>query len=303
MTFETIPYPAKEADAWQALGREIKDYYEQLDRISDLMVAGTGNAHISDSILAAEGINQYMSGHSCDVSCLLPMADLAEKLGGAVLASKARSAQKTIKANSGWTHQEIDNFIHDALLVLSEEEIAARTQATAQSPHLFEASFAKWLESDFPREEVDNIDTYLSDTWRQVKKAHPEIWRTQQVGSLGPRLDGEAAFALLNQCGFEGALKVRRAKPAVAAMSPVQLLWIETVEGREVVIVNFADAMSLLDVSSWSELASTPSSPPRNSRTEWLLSQKKQFMIDRDSLSITEPKFLRRLPRKLIYLN
>ncbi|MBO9435739.1 hypothetical protein J7394_16075, partial [Ruegeria sp. R13_0] len=70
-----------------------------------------------------------------------------------------------------------------------------------------------------------------------------------------------------------------------------------------VVVVGFADATSLLDVASWSELARTPSNPPLNSKTQWLASQNKQFMIDRDSLSITEPRFLRPLPKKLVYLS
>ncbi|MVO17114.1 hypothetical protein [Parasedimentitalea huanghaiensis] len=97
MIFDTIPYRTKEAKYWETLGNEIEEHYGLLDDISDLMVRRTSNAHISDVLLAAEGINQYTSGHGCDATCLLPMADLAEKLGGIVLAKKVRSAHETIK--------------------------------------------------------------------------------------------------------------------------------------------------------------------------------------------------------------
>ena len=97
--------------------------------------------------------------------------------------------------------------------------------------------------------------------------------------------------------------KVRRAKPAIDATAPVHFLWIETIESREIVIVGFAEATSLIGVRSWTELARTPSSPPRGSKTQWFASQNKQFMIDRNDLSIAEPKFLRPLSRKLVYLN
>ncbi len=303
MIFDTIPYRSKEAEYWEALGSKVEEYHGPLDDISDLMVRGTDNAHISDVLLAAEGINQYTSGHSCDATCLLPMADLAEKLGGIFLAKKARSAHKTIKTNSDWTTQEVDDFIHDALLVLTDEEIAERTQVQAKADQAFLRAFAEWLQSYFPRKEVADINAYLREKWTQVRQTHPEIWCAHQIGKLGPRINGETAFALLKQCGFEGAAKIRTAKPAVDATAPVHFLWIETTEGREIVIVRFADATSLLDVASWSELARTPSSPPLNSKTQWLASQNKQFMIDRDSLSIAEPRFLRPLPRKLVYLN
>ncbi len=303
MIFDTIPYRPKEARYWEALGREVEEYYEPLADISDLMVQGTNNAHISDVLLATEGINQFMSGHGCDATCLLPMADLAERLGGIVLANKARSAHATIKARSEWATQEINDFIHDALLVLTDEELAKQTEIQGQTNQAFETAFSEWLNSYFPRMEVADIDAYLRGKWKQVGQTHPEIWSTHQTRKLGPKIDGETAFTLLKQCGSDGAFKIRRAKPAVDATAPVHFLWIETIEGREVVVVGFADATSLLDVASWSELARTPSSPPLNSKTQWLASHNKQFMIDRDSLSVTEPKFLRPLPKKLVYLN
>lgn len=300
--FETIPYRATEAKIWEALGCEVKDYYGPLDDISDLMVGGTDNVHISDVILSAEGINQYFSGHACDVTCLLPMGDLAEKLGGSVLATKARAAHKTIKAHPGWGPQEINNFIHDALLVLSDEENAKYAQETPEAHQAFEGAFAKWLMSSFPRLEVADVKAYLRMKWAQVRQSHPEIWRAQQIGRLGPRIDGTAAFELLIQCGFQGAFTIRTEKHAVAATAPFHFQWIETVEGPEVVIVHFGDAMSLLDVASWRELARTPANVSLDGDSKWLVSQNKQFMIDRDSLTISEPKFLRPLPKKLIYL-
>lgn len=302
LIFDTIPYRPKEAEYWEALGREVEEYHAPLGDISDLMVRGTNDAHISDVLLAAEGINQFMSGHGCNASCLLPMADLAEQLGGIVLATKARSAHKTIKTSSDWTAQDIDNFIQDALLLWTDEERAQQKQVQTQAHQLFEQAFADWLRVYFPRTEVEDINAYLREKWQQVRQLHPEIWRAYQIGELGPRIDGETALALLKQSSFEGAFKVRRAKPALDATAPVHFLWIETVEGPEVVIVDFADATSLLDVASWTELARTPSSPPRHGKTQWLASQNKQFMIDPDTLSIVEPKFLRPLPQKLVYL-
>ncbi|CUH41742.1 hypothetical protein [Ruegeria atlantica] len=303
LIFDTIPYRPQEAKYWDTLGREVEEYYGPLDDISDLMVPETSNAHISSVLLAAEGINQYMSGHGCDATCLLPMADLAERLGGVVLANKTRSAHATIKARSEWTTQEINDFIHGALLVLTDEELAKQTEVQVQTHQTFESAFAEWLNSHFPRMEVADIDAYLRGKWMQVGQTYPEIWSVHQTSKLGSRIDGETAFALLKQCGFDGAFKIRRAKPEIDAAAPVHFLWIETLEGSEVVVVGFADATSLLDVASWSELARTPSSPPLSSKTQWVASQNKQFMIDRDSLSITEPRFLRPLPKKLVYLN
>lgn len=303
LIFDTIPYRPKEANYWDTLGREVEEYYGPLDDISDLMVPGTSNAHISDVLLAAEGINQYMSGHGCDATCLLPMADLAERLGGIVLANKARSAHASIRARSDWTAQEIGDFIYDALSVSTEEELTKPTEFQGQTHQTFANAFSGWLSSYFPRTEVADIDAYLRGKWKQVAQTHPEIWSAHQASKLGPRIDGETALALLKQCGFDGAFKIRRAKPAIDATAPVHFLWIETLEGREVVVVGFADATSLLDVASWSELARIPSGRSLNRKTQWLASQNKQFMIDRDSLSITEPKFLRPLPKKLAYLD
>lgn len=302
LIFDTIPYRPKEAEYWEALGREVEEYHAPLDDISDLMVRGTDDAHISDVLLAAEGINQFISGHGCNASCLLPMADLAEQLGSIVLATKARSAYNTIKTSSDWTAQDIDNFIHDALLLWTDEERAEQKQVQTQTHLGFEQSFADWLRAYFPRTEMEDINAYLREKWQQVRQMHPEIWRAYQIGKFGPRIDGETALTLLKQSGFEGAFKVRRAKPALDATAPVHFLWIETIEGPVVVIVGFADATSLLDVVSWAELARIPSSPHRHGKTQWLASQNKQFMIDPDTLLIAEPKFLRPLPQKLVYL-
>ncbi|MBO9437032.1 hypothetical protein J7394_22780, partial [Ruegeria sp. R13_0] len=273
LIFDTIPYRPKEAEYWDTLGREVEEHYGPLDDISDLLVPGTSNAHVSDVLLAAEGINQFMSGHGCDATCLLPMADLAERLGGVVLANKARSAHASIGARSDWTAQEIDDFIYDALLVLTDEELTKQPEVQGQTHQPFEIAFSKWLSSHFPRMEVADVDAYMRERWKQVGQTHPEIWSAHQTSKLGPRIDGETAFALLKQCGFDGAFKVRKAKPEIDAVAPVHFLWIETLEGSEVVVVGFADATSLLDVASWSELARTPSNPPLNSKTQWLASQ------------------------------
>lgn len=303
LIFDTVPYSAKEAKYWAALGSEVEDYYGPLDDISCLMVGGTDNAHVSDLLLAAEGINQYFSGHPCDAACLLPMADLAERLGGHTLAKKAKAADRTINTSSNWTTQQTDNFIHDALLVLTEEEISQNEQAQArQSFQSFKRAFADWLKAHFPRKEVADIDAYLREKWEQVRNMHPDIWRAYQIGKLGPRIDGESAYTLLKQVGSSGAFKVRKPRPRDDATAPVYFLWIETIEGREVVIVGFADAISLLDVNSWSELARMPASPPLNRSTRWLANQNKQFMIDRDTLQIAEPKLLKPLTKKLNYL-
>ena len=302
MIFDTIPYRPQEAKYWEDLGREVEEYHGPLDSISDLMVLGTDNAHISDILLAAEGINQFLSGHGCDATCLLPMADLAEGLGGIVLAKKARSAHEMIKIRSDWAVHEIDELIQDALLIWTDEDRAEQKKHHAQTHQALERTFAEWLMSHFPRAEVADLNAYLRERWGQVRQTHPEIWRAYQIGKLGPRIDGETALELLNQCGFKGAFKIRKAKPALDATAPIHFLWTETMEGREIVIVGFADATSLMDVASRTELARTPSSPPRNSKTQWFASQNKQFMIDRDRLAIVEPKFLRSLPRKLAYL-
>jgi hypothetical protein len=302
MIFDKIPYPTKAAEGWEALGREVEEYHGPLDDISVLMVPETDNAHISDVILAAEGINQFMSGHSCDASCLLPMASLAVELGNKVVAERAKSAHDILQAQPNWTSQEIHNFINDSLLIWSEEEIAENTRAANQAHETFEQKFASWLRDSFPRVEIADIDAYLSHKWELVLEHHPEIWCAKQIGDLSVRIDGKVAFELLKQCGFQGALKVRWPKPAIAAKTPIFWLWIRAIGGRELVLVRFSDAISLIDLESWQELARTPCSPSPNNNSEWSVLKCKQFMVDLADLSLSEPKFLRPLPKKLVYL-
>lgn len=303
MIFEAIPYGPKEAPAWGALGDQLEDYYGPLDECSALMVRGTDNAHLNGVILGAEGINQFMSGHDCDLSCLRPMAELAEQLGGVTLASKATAADATIKDNPDWDDQRISDFIYDSLLVHCGEDKEDNTEAAIQEHDEFAKAFASWLKASFPRVEVQDLDTYLRKKWEDVRQAHPEIWRARQLEHLGPRLNAQSVLALLNECGFQGHHTVRRPAPKIVAEAPVYFLWVETLEGPEVVAVGFADAISLIDVASWREIARGPSTPPLNSNAAWRVGQKKQFMIDRDTLVIAEPKFLRPLSKKLVYLS
>ncbi len=303
MIFEQIPYRANDANSWRNLGQQVEEYYDPLDDISGLLVGGTNNAHISPIILAAEGINQYMSGHACDATCLGPMADLAGKLGNGVLAKKARSAQETIKAHPGWTSQQVHDFLHDALLVLTDTERSQPADDTGQTHEDFAHAFANWLHVHFPRVEVADITTYLAEKWGQVRQEHPYIWHARQVHILGPQINGEAAYKLLDQCGLDGAQRVKRPRPASAANAPFRYVWVNTIKGPEVVIIRFADSISLIDVGSWREVARVPSDPLSDEDGMWRASQKKQFVIERESLAIIQPRLLRPLPRRLLYLD
>lgn len=302
MIFDKIPYSPEQADDWDALGHEFKEYYLQFaDNVIDLMVAGTNNAHIGDAILAADGINRFQGGFSCDQSCLLPMATLSAELGGEALAEVAWETYQTIQSHSNWTAQEIDDYIHNNLLVTKWKEIVERTRVSNKIHGDFGRNFASWLETDFPRIEVADTRSYVLQKWKQVKDVYPEIWRGKQIDLLDTQINGEVAFSLLNQCGFQGIQKMRHPEWA-AVTAPIYWVWVKALEGDELMLVRFADAVSLIDMATWHELARSPSIAPRNGNNQWLATQRKQFMIDRDTFSILEPKFFRPLPKKLVYM-